>query len=113
MRRLGLERDLVDGDVHRRTVDRFREAGIVLPTFGELADPAKVPDRIRDALAAVHPDEPHPLNLFRVHWYDDRSRTGMVEVPEHVVLPPELTGVEATVVVALGNRFPMIEAHKV
>ena len=37
----------------------------------------------------------------------------MVDVPEHVVLPPELTGVDARIVVALGDRFPMIGAHKV
>ena len=29
------------------------------------------------------------------------------------MLPPELTGVEAPIVVALGDRFPMIGAHKV
>jgi cysteine synthase len=34
-------------------------------------------------------------------------------VPEHVVLPPSLTGVDAKIVVLLGNRFPMIRAHKV
>src|SRR5213593_4011322 len=99
MRRLGLERDLVDGDVYERTVDRFGAAGIVLPTFGQLADPVTIPSRIRDALARVDPDTPHPLNLFRVHWYNDRARTGVVEVPEHVVLPTELTGVDARIVV--------------
>jgi cysteine synthase A len=113
MKRLGLERDLVDRRVYQRTVARFRDEGIVLPTFGELADPAKMPDRIRDALATVDPDAPHPLNLFRVHWYNDRARTGVVDVPEHVVLPPELTGVDAKIVVAFGDRFPMINAHKV
>jgi len=30
-----------------------------------------------------------------------------------MVLPPELTGIEATVVVVRGNTFPMIRAHKV
>ena len=29
------------------------------------------------------------------------------------MLPPELTGVDAKIVVALGNRFPLIGAHKV
>ena len=29
------------------------------------------------------------------------------------MLPPELTGIEAKIVVALGDRFPMIQAHKV
>src|SRR6266487_6958306 len=79
----------------------------------ELADRGKIPDRIRDALASIDPDAPHPLNLFRVHWYDDAVRTGLVDVPEHVVLPKELTGVDARIVVAFGNRFPMINAHKV
>ena len=37
-----------------------------------------------------------------------QRRTGTVAVPEHVVLPPALTGVEAPIVVALGDRFPMI-----
>jgi cysteine synthase len=113
MKRLGLERDLVDHDVYERTVARFRDEGIVLPTFGELADPAKIPDRIRDALAHVNPDAPHPLNLFRVHWYNDGTRSRLIDVPEHVVLPSELTGVDAKIVVAFGNRFPMINAHKV
>ncbi len=97
MRQLGLERDLVDADVYERTVARFRDAHIVLPTFAELADPAKVPDRIRNALAQVEPDAPHPLNLFRVHWYNDASRTGQVDVPDHVVLPTELTGIDAKI----------------
>ena len=37
----------------------------------------------------------------------------MVDVPDHVVLGPEVTGVDAKIVVALGNRFPMVAAHKV
>ena len=113
MRRLGLERDLVDRGVYERTAARFREAGIVLPTFAQLSDPAKIPDRVREALVAVDPDAPHPLNLFRVHWNNDAARTGHVDVPEHAVLPRELTGVDAKIVVAFGNRFPMIGAHKV
>ncbi len=113
MRQLGLERELVDRETYDRTVERFREAKIVLPTFSQLADPSKVPDQIEAALASVQPDEPHPLNLFRVHWYNDQTRTGQVDTPQHVVLPPELTGVEAKIVIALGDRFPMIRAHKV
>ncbi len=113
MRQLGLERELVDRDTYDRTVDRFQEAKIVLPTFSQLADPSKVPDEIESALASVEPDEPHPLNLFRVHWYNDATRKGLVDTPQHIVLPPELTGVDAKIVIALGDRFPMIRAHKV
>ena len=113
MRALGLERTLVDAGAYDRTVGRFREAEIVLPTFEELADPALIPGRIRSALDGVGPDEPHPLNLFRVHWRNGDDRTGLVGVPRHVVLPSELTGVDARIVVALGDRFPMVRAHKV
>jgi len=102
-----------DEEVLERTVGRFREAGVALPRFCELADPTLVPGRVREQLAGIGPDDPHPLNLFRVHWFNDRTRTALAPVPEHLVLPPELTGVEARIVVALGNRFPMIGAHKV
>jgi cysteine synthase len=110
---LGLEREVVDSETLERTAQRFRETGVVLPTFAQLADPSRAPSALRAALAEIDPDAAHPLNLFRVHWYNDASRRGIVEVPEHLVLPPELTGVAATIVVALGNRFPMIAAHKV
>jgi cysteine synthase len=113
MQRLGLERDMVDRDVYERTVGRFRESGVALPTFAQIADPALIPSRVREALAGIGPDEAHPLNLFRVHWFNDQRRTGSVTVPQHLILPPALTGVEAPIVVALGDRFPMIGAHKV
>jgi cysteine synthase len=113
MARLGLERTIVDGKVYERTLDRFREAGVVLPTLGQLKDPATIPAAIRARLADVDPDARHPLNLFRVHWFNDATRRGLAAVPEHVELPPELTGVRARIVLALGDRFPMIHAHKV
>jgi cysteine synthase A len=113
MARLGLETDIVDHRVRARAVQRFRDAGIILPTFAELANPAAIPASTRAALAAVDPDAPHPLNLFRVHWFNDASRRGQAAVPDHLVLPESLTGVKATIVVALGDRFPMIRAHKV
>ena len=72
-----------------------------------------IPAAVREALDGIGPDDPHPLNLFRVHWHNGANRTDFVDVPDHLVLPPELTGVEARIVLALGNRFPLIEAHKV
>jgi cysteine synthase len=110
---LGLERDLVDRDVYLRSVEQFRKRSVVLPTFAELADPTKIPSRVRESLGSVDPDKADPLNLFRVHWFNGPDRRQMVGVPEHVVLPRELTGVDARIVVALGDRFPMIRAHKV
>jgi cysteine synthase len=113
MDQLGLERELVDGEVYERTVERFREYGYALPTFAQIADPRLVPGRVREALAGIGPDDAHPLNLFRVHWFNDQSRRGIAAVPGHLVLPSALTGVEAPIVVALGDRFPAIGSHKV
>jgi cysteine synthase len=86
---------------------------VTFPTFAELADPRRIAPAIRDALRTVDPDAPDPRNLFRVHWYNGADRRSLVDIPEHVVLPEALTGVPAPIVVALGNRFPMIRAHKV
>jgi len=108
-----MEPEIVDRAAYDRAVERLREARIRLPLFGELADPTRVAPAVYAALGAVDPDAAHPLNLFRVHWYNDAARRGRAVVPEHVVLPPALTGVPARIVVALGDRFPMIHAHKV
>src|SRR6266496_2708899 len=113
MRGVGLEHDITDRSAYERAVGRFRESRIVLPTFAELTDPGTIPGWVRRALADIGPDDAHPLNLFRVHWFNGPDRRSIVDVPEHVVLPPEVTGVEARIVVALGDRFPMIGAHKV
>ena len=96
-----------------RTLDWLRSARVALPTFGQLASPELIPPDVQEALSAVGPDEPHPLNLFRVHWYNGANRVDPVHVPDHIVLPRELTGVDAMIVVALGDRFPLIRAHKV
>jgi cysteine synthase len=110
---LGLERHVIDHETYNRTVGRFRTAGILLPTFAQLAMPGILPARNREALAEVTADAADPRNLFRVHWYNDNARTGQVTVPVHVVLPTGLTGVDARIVVAIGDLFPMIRAHKV
>lgn len=93
-----------------RAVTRFRQRQIRLPTFAELAEPSRIPVAI---VAGVDPDAAHAANLFRVHWYNDDTRSGFSQVPGYLEIPPSLTGVEARILVVLGNRFPMIRAHKV
>jgi cysteine synthase len=110
---LGLTRGQADPEILDRAVEHLREAHVALPTFTQLAHPLLIPEAVRRELAPVGPDDPHPLNLFRVHWHNGGNRTDLVDVPDHLVLPPELTGVEARIVLALGNRFPLIGAHKV
>ena len=65
------------------------------------------------SLAQVDPNSPDAANLWRVHWFNGPDRKSLVDIPGHIVLPPELTGVKAPIVVLLGCRFPMIGAHKV
>ncbi len=113
MAKLGLERHIVDQEVYENTLKRFKEAGIILPTFAELADPQLIPEKIKQSLELIDPDAPDPLNLFRVHWYNDAERRGLLETPAYISLPSELTGTEAQIVLALGDHFPLIHTHKV
>ncbi|HKX10421.1 MAG TPA: pyridoxal-phosphate dependent enzyme [Stellaceae bacterium] len=108
-----LTTEIVDRAVHDRAVRHLRKAGVVLPTFAELADPRKVPTAVAGDLAQVDPDAAHAGNLFRVHWHNDAARRGMAPVPLYLDLPEALTGVKARILVALARYFPMIGAHKV
>lgn len=100
-------------------VTRFRENNILLPTFAQLRDPATIPASIQQKLATIEKDAPDPTNLFRVHWFNEHADAagdnfpGFTDVPTHIELPSEMTGVDARIVLAFGNRFPMIRAHKV
>ena len=113
MTSFGLETDVVDAAARDRAVERFRDAGIALPTFAQLADPTRAPTPVASRLSRVGADDPDAANLFRVHWFNGADRTSRVDVPGHLVVPSELSGVDATIVLAFGNRFPMIGAHKV
>ncbi|HUI19274.1 MAG TPA: pyridoxal-phosphate dependent enzyme [Alphaproteobacteria bacterium] len=104
---------IVDRTMRERAVRHLRAAGVVLPTFGELAAPARIPASVAARLGEVDADAAEPANLFRVHWYNDRRRKGMAPVPVHLELPAALTGVKARIFLVLGRTFPMIAAHKV
>jgi len=104
---------VVDAAARDRAARWLGQAGARLPSFAEIADPPSMPQSRIAALDSADPDRPDPANLFRIHWYNDRRRTGFAATPPHLVLPPELTGVRSPIVVALGCFFPMIAAHKV
>jgi cysteine synthase len=113
--RLGLEREVVDRVALEHSVTRFREQRIVLPTFAQLANPSAIPAPVRARLSSIDRDAADAANLFRVHWLNDPSREVNTwrDVPPYVVLPKALTGVDAPIIVVLGDPFPMIGAHKV
>jgi len=76
------------------------------PTYEEMLYPAKLPDAVRRKAAAARADEFDPANLFNISWRGPDQRI------RHVVLPKELTGVEANILVLVGRFFPS-GSHKV
>jgi cysteine synthase len=106
----GLADRIVDESALANSVQRFREQGIVLPTFAQLEDPSSFDQHA--LVGDADPQGPDARNLWRVHWYNDLAGN-RVDVPDHVVLPSSLTGVESPIIVVFGDRFPMITAHKV
>src|SRR5688572_27521374 len=76
-----------DAKVRGRTVALLKDKGVRLPIFAELAEPARIPEDVRGALGQVGPDDPHPLNLYRVHWFNDHSRKAQAATPAHIELP--------------------------
>ena len=110
---LFIEPDIVDAGRRRAAIARLREMKVTLPTWSELAHPADIAGQPSPDLSGVDADAPDAANLWRVHWFNDAGRKKRVAVPGHVVLPSELTGVPAPIVVLFGRRFPMIGAHKV
>jgi cysteine synthase len=77
------------------------------PTYAEMLDPATLPAALRNkALAAAHGDEFDPANLFNITW------RGPDHGIRHILLPKELTGVKANIVVMMGHFFPS-GSHKV
>jgi cysteine synthase len=109
----GIVPTIVDRTVRDRAARWLARVGARLPTFAELADPSSIPETRKTALRSVDPDRPDPANLFRMHWYNDRARTGFAATPCHLVFPSSLTGVPSPIAMALGCFFPMIGAHKV
>jgi cysteine synthase len=110
---LGVSTSVVDHDVLERAARRFGDQGIVLPTFSQLAEPRRIPEAALATLAGVGRNDSDARNLWRVHWYNDTASGGLRDVPEYVVLGPEFTGVAPPILVAFGDTFPMIGAHKV
>lgn len=106
---LGLADTIVDEGSLAESIRKCAANNVVLPTFAQLANPSLIP---ADIAAGADKNAPDSRNLFRVHWFNDMAGN-RVNVPDHVVLPKSLTGVDSPIIVVFGDRFPMITAHKV
>ncbi len=104
---------VVDKKVLERAVNRFKERGIILPTFAQMRDPKKIPAKVKERLKKIGLQETNPLNLFRITWKNEPvEKGGLYGGVNYIELPKTLTGVEARIVVLLGTFFPT-GAHKV
>src|SRR5690349_1231440 len=70
------------------------------PTYREMLHPELLPPGVRNQAAKGAANELDPINLFNITW-----RGGDRNV-RHIVLPKELTGVEANIVVLVRRCFP-------
>ena len=87
--------------------------GIRLPTYRQMADPALIPDEIRQELKSIGLNDVHSRNLFRVSWENEPAESGGVySGVNYLELPSALTGVKARIVGLVGKWFPT-GAHKV
>ena len=71
------------------------------PTYAEMQNPLLLSEDLRQkAKALLAADEMAPANLYNINW----KNTG--EAVEKIVLPKELTGVQANIIVLSGRNFP-------
>jgi cysteine synthase len=108
---------MIDLAIDEKTLERniafCREKGIVLPTFAMLRDPARVPPSVTDRLEHTGLWDLNPANLFRISWHNQPvDHGGLYGPPNHLMLPPALTGCRAPIVMLVGRWFPT-GAHKV
>jgi cysteine synthase len=76
------------------------------PTYDEMAHPSHIDPQIRKKALLGKVNELDPINLFNINWRDEENQV------HKIVLPKEMTGVEANIVVLLGKYFPS-GSHKV
>src|SRR5215213_2635069 len=77
------------------------------PTFEEMLHPQTIDPTVRaKAVTALKENPLDPINLYNVTWRDRNNEI------YHIVLPKELTGVDAPIVVIYGANFPS-GSHKV
>src|SRR5574341_1865298 len=80
---------------------------ILGPTFEEMLHPDKIaPEMRKRALEMKTKDPLDPINLFNITWRDGNNK-----IYFHV-MPKQLTGVDAHIVVIYGKEFPS-GSHKV
>ncbi len=100
-------------DRRERAVKRAKERNIIIPTLKQMKNPELISDDIKEKLKAVGLWDVNPLNLFRITWKNEPKESGgTYGGVNYMLLPEEITGVKAKIVVLVGKWFPT-GAHKV
>jgi len=103
----------INSAVRDKNAAYCKEKGILLPTFEMMKNPEMIPEKIKESLKSVGLWEVNPLNLFRITWKNDQQDSGgLFGGVNHIVLPSELTGCKAKIIMLSGKWFPT-GAHKV
>jgi len=105
--------EIVDQKVLQKSIKRFREKGIILPTFSQLRNPELIPNKIKNKLKHIGLWDLDPLNLFRISWKNEpKEKGGLYNGVNYIELPQELTGVKPRIIAMVGKYFPT-GSHKV
>ncbi|MBI9091507.1 MAG: pyridoxal-phosphate dependent enzyme [Desulfobacterium sp.] len=103
----------INPEILEKNVAYCREKQISLPTYEMMKHPETIPARIKEQLKTIGLWDLHSANLFRITWNNEQKDTGgLFNGANHFVLPPELTGCRANIIMMSGRWFPT-GAHKV
>ena len=94
-------------------VETAREHNFRIPTFKQMRDPSLIPVDIAAQLGSVGLSDLDPLNLYRITWHNEPTDSGGGFGPVNTIeFSPELTGVDARIIMLVGKWFPT-GTHKV
>ncbi len=103
----------INKEIQAKNIAYCRDKKITLPTFAMMKDPSKIPAAVKDQLKEIGLWDLHSANLYRISWSNEQKDSGgLYGGPNHFVLPPELTGCKANIIMLSGRWFPT-GAHKV
>lgn len=103
----------VDEAVLESAARQAHARDFAIPTFAQMRDPSLIPHDVVERLRGVGLWDLDPLNLYRITWHNEPvPHGGGFGDVNYLEIPPEVSGVEARIVMLLGKWFPT-GAHKV
>ena len=100
-------------EIIKKNAAYCRNKGITLPTFAMMREPDKIPAAVKERLRNTGLWDLDPVNLYRISWRNEaRNEGGLYGGVNHILLPPQLTGCRATIIMLTGRWFPT-GSHKV